>query len=484
MPITSFDNLKKSSCVEKYNGVSFDKFCNMRSVKYWRRQLSGANVKNMKNESQLGGTRNAYTYGLLGFHNWLLDKQFQYTTIRHAGKNTMQKSKIRINLHGVEHLLNLAMEPDCNRIDFARLIKGYLAEISSFKKQSVVKNSMYSIRSFFRENESDVPFQFNKYKTRRSQAHNYDAPLSLDALRRILTINCIQPIEKAVFLCKFQRGLDSSTLVDRFNFEVWEHLVRYFGSDEPESWNVKNVPVPVPLVRVKTGFFHTGFLDADAITAIVEYIKIRGDKPKTNQALFVDTGKKPITVNWISRRFHKLVRRSGVTKKTSGHDYAARYTSHDMRDLLKSTLIDSGCRIDVADHIIGHCPKDSYEKQTMLYPESVRHEFARGSKRINIFTCLYGRDHLAKHPAASRKEPGRMEHHGYHSIEDSIKKIQKCLIKQQRQFVQMEREITDLTALLKNTAICMNQASCPCSMTEGHGHFLMTCKKFIEFIPH
>ena len=46
--VTSFDNLKKSSRTEKYNGVSFGRFCNMRSVKYWRRQLGGANVKNMK----------------------------------------------------------------------------------------------------------------------------------------------------------------------------------------------------------------------------------------------------------------------------------------------------------------------------------------------------------------------------------------------------------------------------------------------------
>ena len=55
-----------------------------------------------------------------------------------------------------------------------------------------------------------------------------------------------------------------------------------------------------------------------------------------------------------------------------------------MRDLLKSTLIDSGCRPDVADHVIGHAPKDSYEKQAFLYPENVRTEFAKASDRINV----------------------------------------------------------------------------------------------------
>ena len=61
--------------------------------------------------------------------------------------------------------------------------------------------------------------------------------------------------------------------------------------------------------------------------------------------------------------------------------------SHELRDLLKSTLIDSGCRrIDVADHVIGHKPKDSYEKQSVLYPETLRKEYAKASKRLNIFT--------------------------------------------------------------------------------------------------
>ena len=60
--------------------------------------------------------------------------------------------------------------------------------------------------------------------------------------------------------------------------------------------------------------------------------------------------------------------------------------SHELRDLLKSTLIDSGCRIDVADHVIGHKPKDSYEKQAKLYPETLRKEYSKASKRLNIFT--------------------------------------------------------------------------------------------------
>jgi len=42
--------------------------------------------------------------------------------------------------------------------------------------------------------------------------------------------------------------------------------------------------------------------------------------------------------------------------------------------------------MDVADHVIGHKPKDSYEKQSTLYPETLRKEYAKASKRLNIFT--------------------------------------------------------------------------------------------------
>ncbi len=37
-------------------------------------------------------------------------------------------------------------------------------------------------------------------------------------------------LDKAVVICKFQRGLDNSTFVDRFNFQAWEQLVDWFGT--------------------------------------------------------------------------------------------------------------------------------------------------------------------------------------------------------------------------------------------------------------
>ena len=60
--------------------------------------------------------------------------------------------------------------------------------------------------------------------------------------------------------------------------------------------------------------------------------------------------------------------------------------AHQFRHLLKSTLNASGAASYVADHVLGHAPRDSYEKQTILYPEELRAEYAKASSRINIIS--------------------------------------------------------------------------------------------------
>ena len=416
--------------------MSFSDFCQIDSVIYWRKQLNGANTENMKNESQLGGTRNAYTYGLLTFHNWLADKKFQYVTTINICKNTIQQCRINVSLHGVNHLLELSRESTQNKTDFVLLIKEYLAELSSSKSQSTVKNSMYSIKSFFKENQSEIPFSF-RHRIKRN--NHVKKCLSLEELRGILSGKDIQSIEKAVFLCKFQRGLDGSTFTDRFNFEIWENLIRHFGTNKSELWDLNNTPVPISLVRVKTGFAHTGFLDADAVLAIIQYLKTRQYNPEINHALFIDTRKKPITVNWISRRFHKLVARYDLKHNKSEYLTADKFTSHELRDLLKSTMIDSGCRIDVADHVIGHVPKDSYEKQTVLYPESIMQEFVKVSERINIFT---GSKHTKYEKHAINTKYTNKRSHNSSYTNNHIKKIHDRLAEYEKRLLKIEKKVS------------------------------------------
>ena len=51
-------------------------------------------------------------------------------------------------------------------------------------------------------------------------------------------------------------------------------------------------------------------------------------------------------------------------------------------------MLDCGARGDVVEHVTGHKPKDSYEKQSKLFPASLRAEYAKASKRLNIFSNI------------------------------------------------------------------------------------------------
>ena len=404
---------------------SLQHFCSMPCIEYWRSQLHSSNIKNLKTESaQRGGTKRCYTYGLFGFHKWLLGKQFEYAPTRQVVDGLAHMQKKTVTLSGIDHLLNLYQHNTGGNIEFVVLIKKYLIHLQTAKNAPTVDNAMFAIKSFFRENDLEIDFRFNNSKRRKDPT--VEDVMTLDDLRKIFSMKKIQSIEKAVFLCKFHRGLDSATLADRFNFEAWPQIVDYFGTDDSERWDISKCPVPIKLVRVKTNYPHTGFLDTDAIVALQEYLKkrtvaktpvhskqhiVRGSKTSTStrkkplggEALFLDTSGNPISINWIGRRFGKLRRRSGVVKA---------YPSHEMRDLLKSTLIDSGCRPDVADHVIGHVPKDSYEKQTLLYPENVRAEFAKASNRINVLN-------LAKSPKNKRRN-GRRHSEKYVQVKASL----------------------------------------------------------------
>jgi hypothetical protein len=107
----------------------------------------------------------------------------------------------------------------------------------------------------------------------------------------------------------------------------------------------------------------------------------------TNQALFLNEKNAPITSTWIQSSLKKLRKNATLDKELKGY-LAKRYqiNPHEFRDLLKSTLIECGVRYDLADYFIGHKPKDSYEKQTTLFPETLRIEYSKASKLINIFS--------------------------------------------------------------------------------------------------
>ena len=222
---------------------------------------------------------------------------------------------------------------------------------------------------------------------------------------------------KAVMMVKFQAGLDASTLADRFNFEAYPQIVRHFGMEDYEAWDLGMCPVPVRLVRVKTGMAYTTFIDRDAVSHLQDYLRWRGfregKKYDPSGPLFVTRRGTPVSPGWVSFRFSKAAIDAGIQKWVSNLVY--KIHPHEVRDLLKSTLMVSGCAQYAADHVLGHAPRDSYEKQAVLYPEALCAAYSKASRSLNIFSGI------EKHLRAAGVDSGEQAAsggYGYQKIEE------------------------------------------------------------------
>jgi hypothetical protein len=372
---------------------SFKEFSNLESVAYFRSQLRHSRRKNVK-PSGAGSTQRSYLYWLWDFHNWLKGKEFEYNSFIPVSESQYNLKKEKINLNGADHLLSLYKKSHNSQADFIKMIKQYLLSPKhDNKKASTIQIAYYAIIGYFDRNESPIPFKFDFKARYDTNDETSDAQtLSLEDLFKMLTVGKPTITQKAVILCKFHRGLDTSTFVDRFNFQAWQQIVDWFETDNYERWNLSKCPVPIKLTRIKTDYSHTGFLDRDAIISLQEYLRYRfektGSKIGDGDAIFLTERNKPIPDHWIRMKFFDLTRRAGIQKKLDGYTATPRYEkdSHELRDLLKSTLIECGTRYDVAEHSIGHKPRDSYEKQSILYSETNRLEFMKASHKLNIFT--------------------------------------------------------------------------------------------------
>ena len=140
--------------------------------------------------------------------------------------------------------------------------------------------------------------------------------MTIDEFLKILTVGRPSLTERTVFLCKFQRGLDSATLVDRFNFSIWEKLIETFGTENYTKWDLKKCPILIELTRVKTNVSHFGFLDRDVVSTIIDYLpyreKITGKKFIDKEALFLNSFQQPIKKIWIAKSFQRMRANAGL----------------------------------------------------------------------------------------------------------------------------------------------------------------------------
>lgn len=376
--------------------IPFVEFCKQETVLYCLKQLRSSKFKNIKPAESLSSTQKTYAYAIWRFNNWLAGKDFEFFQLNQISSDSFKREKKNIQLQGLEHFFKIFVESHNSDQEFAKVIKQYLLSPGNKEKRaSTIDLDQCAIKAYFEKNDSPINFNYNSKATHKITDEDDDQPiLTLDDILKMLTTGRPTVTQKAMILCKFHRGLDTSTFVDRFNFQSWPQLVDWFGTEEYRRWDLDKCPVPIKLTRIKTGFVHTGFLERDAVSAIQDYLDWRaqstGRAMQDGDSLFVTFKKVPYTIPGFRRTFQKLAKNSGIQRKLHSYNLRERYQkdSHEMRDLLKSILIDCGCRIDAADHFIGHRQKDSYEKQATLFPENLREEYMKASSKLNIFSNI------------------------------------------------------------------------------------------------
>ena len=377
--------------------ILFENFCQLDSISYMRKQLSQTKYKNQeaKTKHTGGGTRRSYSLHLWHFNNWCHGKSIMIQKVISVGENLQRIESHKVDLQTVEDLLHAYQESN-NGVGFERFIKEYLMDEKEHrgKSKGYMGNIVSSIKSYFEKNESKIEINFNVNVAHDKISESIIgqiATLSLEDLLELLTTGKPSIVEKAVVLCKFHSGVDNSTFADRLNFEAYPQLIKWFSTDNFENWDLEKCPVMINLTRIKVGFPHISCLDMDSIKAMQKALEWRykktGSSMKIGQAIFLNTKLKPITDRWISDLIPKLASRSGSQKT---HDTKLNKknekTSHELRDLLKSTLNSCDVSAYASNHLIGHMPRDSYEKESILYPEKIRAEFMKASKVLNLFT--------------------------------------------------------------------------------------------------
>jgi len=376
--------------------ISFVDFYHLETVDYFAQQLRGSKLRYIKDEkSWIKSTRGQYLYRLWKFNNWLVGKSFEFSKIRYIDDNTFKKEKTTITLEGVEHFLKLYQDSINSDSDYIKVIKKYLMDTELHKDSSVIymKQKHIAITSYFEKNDSPLKFHYNPNSMYDDVEYNIPKLITLEDVVNMLSNGKASLLDRAVVLCKFHRGLDILTLIDRFNYQAWEQLVNYFDTDIYEKWDLDKCPVPITLTRIKTNYKHRGFLDRDAIIALQKYLKFRyeqtGEALENGKPIFITSRKKPISHNWTMELIPRLAKNAGIQKKLVFKDKRMNQkTSHELRDLLKSTLIACDVAQYVCELAIGHKVGDSYEKQDELYPEKTRSEYMKASSKLNIITKI------------------------------------------------------------------------------------------------
>ena len=297
--------LLKRETVSIHNVISFDDFCAIPEVAEWIDMLNPPNVKNIK-QDKYSGTRGSYANKLHHFHVWLMEKEFTFTRLIRTGKNSFDEKTEKIKLEGVVHFLKLYQERGTDSTDFKKIIKQFLHDPkhgNNFK--STMNQSACTIKSFFKTHYSaiDISYNKNKFKENDKEDEDNEPSMTLEEFLLILTVGKPSILKKSVFMSKFHGGMDSLTLADRFNFNAYPQIVKYFGTENYMAWDLSLCPVPINIVRPKTKVKSLIMQDYDAIICLQAWLKdrerITGHKINITDPIFINKRGNPISSHWI-----------------------------------------------------------------------------------------------------------------------------------------------------------------------------------------
>lgn len=374
------------------NGKKTDYMLKYQSVEYWQNSLRGNGLKNVKSRIS---TKLLYLYRLEEFNQWLKGKSFGIK-VAIIKNNQMIHERAQKTFDNVEKLLDFGEEENGNNKQVKKIISIYLDDPKhEHLSSSSMDNICSAIKSYFKLHEVEINLKFNGRKREKTEVED-DPELTRFEFYKMLTYSKIDHLVRAVMLVKFQAGLDSSTLADRFNFHAYPQISKFCGTTNYKEWSLDKCPIPIELIRVKTAVRHITFIDRDALSAIKDYLSWRESSRGEHDIkgpIFYTSRDEPISTTWIGNTFKKLAEYSQVQKKIAPRKN--KITSHEVCDLLKTTLIVRGVPESIADIIIGHKPNDTYVKIGKLYPEKLREEYSKASRMLNIFSEV---ENMIKNP--------------------------------------------------------------------------------------
>ena len=354
------------------------------TVRYWQGQLNESGIKN--STSTRTDTRLVYLTRLAAFNEWLpgriFDMRVQAVADGKIVRETSQKS-----FANVEELLRFGDDGSGNEKEVRKIISQYLRDPRHGNlAHSTMAGMCSAIKSYFDAHDVATNVKFNGKK--RDEIEVIEEPeLEIADFYKMMTASKVNLMVRAVMLVKFQAGLDSSTLADRFNFYAYQQIAKWCGTDDHNMWETDKCPIPVQLVRVKTVVKYTTFIDRDALDAIKTYLSWREERhgPRDPAGpMFLTTRNEPIRGEWIADAFGRLANSSRAQRRLGNGVLKLR--PHKTRRLLKSLLMECGCAEWAADHVLDHKAKDPYTGPAELFPKRLREEYAKASHKINVLS--------------------------------------------------------------------------------------------------